>query len=220
MERPHHGRRRSPPPRAQLAHRPHRRPVHRRYPLHGHQRGDSIHTARRADRRRRTPRRRRTLHRRRPPRRRLRRRRHGPQHLRHPQRNRHVRRAHPLRRRPRPPLLPPVRAHQPALPVPVHFPHRPGTALHRAAAFSLAVPGALRTRRLRRVALLHADRHYSLRVSPPPSRSGSPLSCVGIPHPSRHLRPLRRGSPHLQLRRQPERVASCTRPVPLPPTCP
>ncbi len=46
MERPHHGRRRSSPSGALIAHRPHRWTVYRGISLHGHQRGHPVHASR------------------------------------------------------------------------------------------------------------------------------------------------------------------------------
>ena len=77
--------------------------------------------------------------------------------------------------------------------------------------FLSTIPAALRTRRLRRVALLHAHRDHSLRVSPPSPRPGPPLSRLGISRSPRHLRPLRRRRPRLQLRRQ-SREDRCSAP--------
>ena len=143
--------------------------------LHGHQRGHPIRLARRANRSQRSPRRRRTLRRCRPRRRWLRRRCHGPQHLCRAQRNRHVRRAHPLRRCARPPLLPPVRAHSPALPVPIHIAGHAGAALHHPAALPKPLSAVLRSGHLFRVALLHAHCHHGLRIPPQASqRSNAP----------------------------------------------
>ncbi len=129
------------------------------------------------------------------------------QHLCHPQRNSHVRRAHPLCRRPRPPLLPPIRGHSPALPVAFHIAGRPGTALHHPAALPQPFSAVFRTGGLCRVALLHADGHNRLRLSPKAARCATPISSLGLPAAPGHLYRQRRGRSGIELCKQPERLA-------------
>src|SRR6185312_9472200 len=205
MERPHHGLRRSPQPRAQSPHRPHRRTLHRRCSLHRHQRRHPVHPARVRHRRLAAPRRRRARRRHRPLGSRTRHRSHGPQHPRHAQRNHNVRSAYPLRRRPRPPLLPPHGRHSPTLPEPFHRPHRAGPPQHRLAARRRTLPAALRARHLLRVALLHDHLNHHL-LLPPQAPQNIHLPRLGIPSSPRPLHRRRRRPPLLLLHREPEEL--------------